>query len=172
MSLASAMLSVSAHSLRARRGRGERFRCPGCRKPVVCHVHGPTWRPTYRNVATSADLSHWGCARTGVDHCRDRAGAATGGVNGVTLRARCCSQQHLPTGAAGQRPYKAQEFNAHYGRARDEHGRQTSRKDGRQARRPPLHRLDVCSCRNLAIDHSAKRIDELLPRTWRSLPRQ
>jgi hypothetical protein len=34
------------------RGRGERFRCPGYRKPVAWHIHGPTWRPTY--VATSA----------------------------------------------------------------------------------------------------------------------
>jgi hypothetical protein len=29
------------------RGRRERFRCPGCRKSVAWHIHGPTWRPNY-----------------------------------------------------------------------------------------------------------------------------
>ena len=41
------------------RGRGDRFRCPGCRRPVAWHIHGPTWRPTYSHGATSpADIAH------------------------------------------------------------------------------------------------------------------
>jgi hypothetical protein len=27
------------------RGRGDRFRCPGCRQAVGWHIHGPIWRP-------------------------------------------------------------------------------------------------------------------------------
>ena len=34
-----------------RRERGDRFRCPGCRKPIAWHIHGPTWRP---DMATRA----------------------------------------------------------------------------------------------------------------------
>jgi hypothetical protein len=32
----------------------DRFECPACGKAVAWRIHGPTWRPTYRNVATSA----------------------------------------------------------------------------------------------------------------------
>jgi hypothetical protein len=35
------------------RSSNDRFRCPGCRKPVAWHIHGPTWRPTYTDGATS-----------------------------------------------------------------------------------------------------------------------
>ena len=27
---------------------GDRFRCPGCNGRVDWHIHGPTWRPSYR----------------------------------------------------------------------------------------------------------------------------
>ena len=33
--------------------RGDRFRCPGCRRPVDWHIRGPRWRPTYSHGATS-----------------------------------------------------------------------------------------------------------------------
>jgi hypothetical protein len=29
------------------RNRGDRFKCPGCHRPVTWRIHGPTWRPTY-----------------------------------------------------------------------------------------------------------------------------
>jgi hypothetical protein len=31
-----------------RRNSGDRFRCPGCRRPVSWHIHGPAWRPGQR----------------------------------------------------------------------------------------------------------------------------
>jgi hypothetical protein len=34
-------------------GRGERFRCPGCRRPVDWHLHGPTWRPSYSRYSSA-----------------------------------------------------------------------------------------------------------------------
>jgi hypothetical protein len=33
-----------------RRNSGDRFCCPGCRRPVDWHIHGPTWRPTYAHA--------------------------------------------------------------------------------------------------------------------------
>jgi hypothetical protein len=27
------------------RDRGDRFRCPGCHRPVAWHIHGPSWHP-------------------------------------------------------------------------------------------------------------------------------
>jgi hypothetical protein len=32
---------------------GHRFKCPGCRRPVSWHIHGPTWRPAYAHRVTS-----------------------------------------------------------------------------------------------------------------------
>jgi hypothetical protein len=29
-----------------RRNSGDRFRCPGCRRSVDWHIHGPIWRPS------------------------------------------------------------------------------------------------------------------------------
>ena len=29
------------------RERNDRFRCPGCRRPLSWRLHGPTWRPSY-----------------------------------------------------------------------------------------------------------------------------
>jgi hypothetical protein len=31
------------------RAPGDRFACPGCRRAVQWHIHGPTWRPSYVN---------------------------------------------------------------------------------------------------------------------------
>jgi hypothetical protein len=42
-----------------RRDNGDRFRCPGCRRPVDWHIRGPTWRPTYgANSPASAPVIH------------------------------------------------------------------------------------------------------------------
>ena len=32
---------------------GDRFRCPGCSGRVDWHIHGPTWRPGYREHAAA-----------------------------------------------------------------------------------------------------------------------
>jgi hypothetical protein len=31
----------------------DRFKCPGCGKAVAWRIHGPAWRPTYGEAATS-----------------------------------------------------------------------------------------------------------------------
>ena len=32
----------------------DRFKCPACGKAVARRIHGPAWRPTYRNVEDAA----------------------------------------------------------------------------------------------------------------------
>jgi hypothetical protein len=32
----------------------DRFKCPGCEEAVAWHIHGPVWRPTYCDAATSS----------------------------------------------------------------------------------------------------------------------
>ena len=38
----------------ARLASGDRYRCPGCGGRVDWYIHGPTWRPTYRECYTES----------------------------------------------------------------------------------------------------------------------
>jgi hypothetical protein len=50
---ASASRQVSPHVIGTAFPRGDRFKCPGCHRAVAWRIHGPAWRPTYGEAATS-----------------------------------------------------------------------------------------------------------------------
>ena len=51
----------------AKRASGDRFKCPGCRRPVAWRIHGPTWRPSYaHDDARWEILAHRGEKAPGV----------------------------------------------------------------------------------------------------------
>ena len=45
--------------------KGDRFRCPGCRRPVSWHIHGPAWKPTYPRGQRGSDGQGTDDARPG-----------------------------------------------------------------------------------------------------------